>query len=265
LKSLMAAFAAALAPGEGRADIELSPLRRVLTHEMREATFSVSNPSDRMLDGRVGWIDLSATKTGYGPAQNSARKRFSAAPYLTVSPAQFRLEPGARIDVVVKLKGGATPPPGERRSHLLVETAAARTALHKASNEGLQVDISVGVSAPVLLRGAGRAAARIGETKLLRDSDGLLLLSTTIIPEGEISSYGRLTARFQPEDSTAPPELLGIRDNIAGFVDADERRVEIPFGFFSLGAGELTLTYEGAEEFEGRVFDAREFDIAPPR
>ena len=99
----------------------------------------------------------------------------------------------------------------------------------------------------------------------MRDSDGLLLLSTTIIPKGEISAYGRLAARFKAKGSSAPPELLGMRDNVAGFVDAEERRIEIPFGFFSLGAGELTVSYEGAEEFEGRVFDVREFDIAPPR
>lgn len=253
-----------MAPLPARADIELSPLRQVLTAETREATFSVSNPSTRILDGRVTWIDMTATETGYAPADAAMRTRLSAAPYLTLSPAHFRLEPGARIEIKVRLKDGSTPPPGERRSHLLIETAAARTPIRKAGNHGLEVDIGVGVSAPVLLRGSGRAAAAIGETKLLRDSDGMLLISTSIVPKGAHSTYGRMTALFKPEGSNGPAKVLGVRDNVAGFPDADLRRVEIPFGFFSLGPGELTLRYDGAAEFEGRVFDMREFDIAPP-
>lgn len=265
----MAGFAAVclavLAPAGARADIELSPLRQVLTDKSRKATFSVSNPSSRILDARVTWIDMTATPSGYGPAGPRERAALSAAPYLTVSPAQFRLEPGARMTVTVKLRDGAAPPPGERRSHLLIETAAARTAIRKAGNQGLEVDIGVGVSAPVLLRGAGRASASIGETKLLRDSEGLLLIATSIVPEGTISTYGRVAAHFRPEGSNEPAKLLGVRENVAGFVDAELRQVEIPFGFFTLGAGALTLRYEGADEFEGRLFDEREFDIAPPR
>lgn len=266
LKAAFAAvFSAILAPASAAADIELSPLRQVITAETREATFSVSNPSARILDGRVTWIDMTATETGYAPAKAETRATLSAAPYLTVSPAQFRLEPGARIAVTVTLKDGVAPPAGERRSHLLIETGAARTAIRKAGGQGLEVDIGVGVSAPVLLRGDGRASAEIGETKLLRDSEGMLLISTSIAPKGEISTYGRVTAHFKAKESDDPPRLLGARENVAGFVDAETRLVEIPFGFFSLGAGELTLRYEGAAEFKGRLFDRREFDIAPPK
>lgn len=264
LKAALTAFFLAV-PAAALADIELSPLRQVLTEKTREATFSVSNPSARILDARVTWIDMTAAETGYGPAGPGDRAALSAAPYLTVTPAQFRLEPGARRTITVRLKDGVAPPAGERRSHLLIEAAAARTPIRKAGGHGLEVDIGVGVSAPVLLRGAGRAMAEIGETKLLRDSEGLLLISTSIVPEGTISSYGRVTAHFRPADSNEPARRLGVRENVAGFVDAERRVVEVPFGFFTLGAGELTLRYEGADEFEGRLFDERKFDIAPPQ
>jgi hypothetical protein len=67
-----------------------------------------------------------------------------------------------------------------------------------------------------------------------------------------------------PAKPPSTSEILGIRENIAGYLDAEKRMVEIPLGFFSLGAGELTLRYEGAEEFEGRIFDQRSFEITPP-
>ncbi len=253
-----------LATGPARADIELSPLRHVLTNKTRVASFTLSNPSTRIIDGRVTWVDLSATQTGYAPADAQARTRLSAAPYLTLTPAQFRLEPGGRIEVTVRLKNGARPPPGERRSHLLIETGAARTLIRKASS-GLQADISAGVSVPVLLRGKGHGSAVVSETKLLRDSDGLLLISTVIEPTGGHSTYGRLTATFLSATPGAKPERLGVRDNVTGYTDTPRRLIEIPLGFFSLGEGELTLRYEGGGEYAGRVFDKRTFTITPPK
>ncbi len=264
IKAVAFLFITILAASPARADIELSPLRQVLTNKTRTASFTLSNPSTRILDGRVTWVDLSATQTGYTPADAQTRSGLSAAPYLTLTPAQFRLEPGARIEVTVRLKDGVRPPAGERRSHLLVETDAARTLIRKASS-GLQADIAVGVSVPVLLRGKGRGSAVLSETKLLRDSDGLLLISAAVEPSGVHSTYGRLTATFLRAEPGAKSELLGVRDNVAGYPDTPQRLIDIPLGFFSLGEGELTLRYEGGGEYAGRVFDERAFTITPPK
>ncbi len=264
IKAMAFLFMTVLAASPARADIELSPLRQVLTNKNRIATFNLSNPSTRILDGRVTWVDLSATETGYTPADAQTRAVLSAAPYLTLAPAQFRLEPGARIEVTVRLKDGIRPPPGERRSHLLIETAAARTLIRKASS-GLQADIAVGVSVPVLLRGRGRGSAVLSETKLLRDSEGMLLISAAIEPTGAYSTFGRLTAMFLPAAPGAKPEVLGVRDNVASYPDTPRRLIEIPLGFFSLGQGELTLRYDGGGEYAGRVFDERSFTITPPK
>jgi len=245
------------------ADIELSPLRQVITAEAPHAVFTVSNPSSRILEGRVSWIDLSATQTGYTPAAIEVRAGLSAAPYLTVSPAQFRLEPGARIQIRVNLKDGVTAPRGERRSHLLIETAAARTLIRKASASGLQTDISLGVSAPVILRRGAKAVAKLGETKLLRDKNGMLLLETTVEPGGAISTYGSVVVTYAAAGSREAPIVLGRRDNVAGYLDAGHRRLEIPLNKTVLAPGELQVRYLGGAEFEGRVFDQRGFDIAP--
>ncbi len=243
------------------ADMGLAPLRQVLSAEHPSGQFVVSNPSDRIMEARVSWIDLAATESGYEPAAPELRETLSAAPWLVVSPAQFRLKPGGRQIVTVRIKDGAEPPRGERRSHLLIETEASRTLIRKAST-GLQVDVGLGMSAPVILRNDGKAGAKIKDVKLLRDEDGLLMLDTTIEPDGQWSSFGRMVVTFTPKNGEK--ELLGVRENVAGFTDAKSRRVTVPFGFVSLGAGELQVRYEGAAEFEGVVFDERAFDVAPP-
>ncbi|WP_428408551.1 hypothetical protein [Hyphococcus sp.] len=252
---------ALLAATPAFADMGLTPLRQVLSQDNPEAEFTVSNPSDRIMEATVSWTDLAATETGYAPAAPEDRAALSAAPWLIVSPAHFRLKPGARQTVQVRIKDGATLPKGERRSHLLIETEASRSAIRKAS-AGLQVDVSLGLSAPVILRNGGKADAKIADVRLLRDDEGLLMLETAIEPKGEWSSFGRLIVTYTPEDGEK--QLLGLRDNVAGFTDAERRKVTIPFGFVSLGAGELVVRYEGAAEFTGVIFDERAFDIAPP-
>ena len=247
------------------ADMTLSPLRQVIDQANPAAVFSVSNPSDRMLEGRVSWTDLTATESGYAPAPIALRPTLSAAPYLVISPAQFTLEPGGHVDIAVRLAEGAEIPKGERRSHLMIETAAARSRIRKASDSGLQVDIGLAMSAPVILRGAGgKSKASIGETKLVRDQEGLLLLETSVIPRGDHSSYGRIEVAYEADAGREGRQILGVRENVAGFLDADRRKVTTPLGYVSLDAGELTVRYEGAAEYEGRVFDERSFEIAPP-
>jgi len=250
-----------IAPAYG--DIALSPLRQVISKQAPAAAFTISNPSSHILEGRVSWVDLAATATGYAPAAAAQRPSLSAAPYLTVAPAHFRLEPGARINVEVRLKKGVKIPRGERRSHLLFEAAAARTSIRKASDNGLQIDISLGVSAPVILRNGGKASAAIRDTRLLRDESGLLVLETTIDPRGDISPYGRIIVRHRPFDGGAGESVLGVRENVAGFLDGPGRRFEIPLGRDRLTPGELEIRYEGRAEFAGRLFDRRVFDVAP--
>lgn len=245
------------------ADIKLSPLRVVLTPDSPVAAFEVSNPSGRIFDGRTSWIDMRATQTGYAPALAGERAATSAAPYLLVSPAHFRLKPGARATITVSIRDGARPPRGERRSHLLIEAAASRTPIRKAGG-GLPVDVELGVSAPVILRNGGEAEAKLEETQLLRDEDGLLLLRTSVVPQGALSAYGRLVASFAPAEAPETAQVLGMRRNVSGFVDVDKRSVEIPLGSASLGPGKLTLAYEGEAEFSGRVFDSRTYDVEPP-
>jgi hypothetical protein len=257
----MWALAALACLSSAAADMGLAPLRQVLSADHPSAQFVISNPSDRIMDARVSWVDLAATENGYAPAEPDLRENLSAAPWLVVSPANFRLKPGARQIVTVRIKDRATLPKGERRSHLLIETEASRTLIRKAG-AGLQVDVGLGMSAPVILRNGGKADAKITDVKLLRDDDGLLMLDTSITPDGQWSSFGRMVVTFTPKNGER--ELLGVRENVAGFTDAQSRRVSIPFGFVSLGAGELMVRYEGAAEFEGVIFDERAFDVSPP-
>ena len=258
---LIGLVAAAMLAAPARAEIVISPLRQVLTKNRPVAVYEIANASDRIVDGRVGWIDLSAIETGYADAAPAARAALSAAPYLVVSPARIRLEPGKRAVVTVRLKKGAVIPAGERRSHLLIETTPVRTPLRRAGG-GLEVDVELGMSTPVILRGGAAApSVSFAETRLVRDSEGLLEIETTLSRAGRYSAYGHLTAEMKRGGETAA--LAEIR-NIALHVDANARRLTIPLGQNALPAGLLTLRYIGDAEYAGRAFAEKTFEIAPP-
>ncbi|HXI86560.1 MAG TPA: hypothetical protein VNH64_03825 [Parvularculaceae bacterium] len=243
------------------AEIILSPLRQVITPQAPVATYRVSNPSARIVEGRLSWIDLAATETGYEPANAETRAKTSAAPYLEVEPADFRLNPGESATITVTLRR-PPPGPGEWRSHLLIATEAARSPLRRTSGS-LQVDIGLGVSTPVILRaGKGEAAAKIGETRLIRGADGLIELETHLEPQGDFSAFGGIEVYFTPEGGAR--SLMRKVENVAAYVDAPSRRVVAPLGVKSLPGGDLEVRYVGRAEFEGRLFAKRNFAVSPP-
>lgn len=257
---LAALFAAGASTGAS-AELLVAPLRQVVTAKTPVVRYQISNPSDRFVDARVGWMDLTATADGYVTASPAARSSLSAAPYLVVSPARLRLEPGARAEVVVRLKKGAAVPAGERRSHLLIETSPARTPLRRAS-AGLEADVGLGVSTPVILRGGYAApAVAFEQSKLIRDADGLLAFETLVTSAGKFSAYGTLDAALASGGRT---DGIARIANVAIYPDAGARRLVLPLGREELPEGTLRVTFTGAGEIRGLVLAEKTFELAPP-
>ncbi|HBS33252.1 MAG TPA: hypothetical protein DEA40_16220 [Parvularcula sp.] len=258
---VLAILAAALTATGAGAELMVAPLRQVVTAKTPVVRYQISNPSDRFVDARIGWIDLSATPEGYAAASPALRPGLSAAPYLVVSPARLRLPPGARAEVVVRLKKGAAIPAGERRSHLLIETTPARTPLRRAS-AGLEADVGIGVSTPVILRG-GYAAPLVAfeESKLIRDENGALAFETVLKSDGKYSAYGTLEASLLIDGRR---ELMARIANVAVYPDAGVRRLVLPLAREFLPAGTLRVAFTGASEERGREWAVKSFEVAPP-
>jgi P pilus assembly chaperone PapD len=255
----MVAFAATIA--SAGAQLTVSPLRQVITPGQPVVVYRVSNASNRIIEGRVSWIDLKATEAGYATATAAERDRMSAAPYLAVWPATFRLEPGGVAAVTVRLRKERQPPAGERRSHLLFQTEAVRTPLRRAGGD-LELDVGLGISTPVLIRGAGLdARATIGETRLLRAADGSLEIETHVSAESAATPYGAI--EFYLGEPGAKPRLIARAANVSAFIDAPRRRVTAALGVEQLPAGDFEIRFVGDAEYRGQVFARRRFEIAP--
>jgi len=263
-RAAAALLAALAATSVARADVLVTPLRAVVTPETPQARFRISNPSDRIISARIGWAHIAATDAGgYAPASDAQNLAFSAAPYLSVTPAHAVLEPGAATTVCVSLRDGAGPPEGERRGHLLVEATVGGGPMRTAGLQSASLDMSHGVSVPVILRaGRGDVSAKIAGASFRRGPDGGLELLVTVARSGGRSAYGRLVAVRIAEDGRR--ERIARLDNVAIFTEQKERRSVLALGRREMPSGRLEVRYEGAAEYEGRVFAARAYDLADP-
>ena len=240
----------------------VTPLRAVLSSDNPEAVFTVSNPTDRLLEVKLDWLDLTAREDGtYEPASAEHRASSSAAPYLIVTPAGFQLSPGmSRIVRVVRrddAKSGTQP---ERRSHLLIETQPAGKNLKTVSAK-LPINMALGMSVPVILRdGAADIRAEIDQVKLVRMTDGGLALSVTINANGAHSLYGAIRA----ETAGRQKQTIARRENIAVYPETGTRRILMELGRASLPEGQLEIIYEGRGAYAGDVLARRIFIVGPP-
>ena len=193
-------FAGILQLSAAAAEISVTPLRQVLQNSNDSARYEISNASDRIVDVKINWIDLTATETGYRPASASERANISAAPHLKLQPAFVSLQPGGRASVTVGYNPNAGSfPQEERRSHLLFSTKAVRTSLRKAGG-GLKADAGLNISTPVIMRRPGRAPkAEIDSVRLLRNEEGLLDLEAKIALRSAISAFGKVAIYFRPD------------------------------------------------------------------
>lgn len=237
------------------AEMTISPIRTIISASNPKATIEVSNPSDRIIEIRIDWLDLWATKEGYRPASSNEREQLSAAPYLVLSPPSLRLEPGKRGTVTIMLRGDLPPSAKERRSHVLFSSNAVRTQLRKTS--GLEVDAQLQISTPVLIRTRQEPPrVKIGNTKLVRDEKGMLELDITLSTKGKNSAIGKLSV------TRSDSKVIEI-DNLAIYADEGKRRVRIPLGTHELANSEIRVSFAGVKEQEGSVSASKKFVVAP--
>jgi len=231
----------------------MTPLRAVLSEGQPAATFVLTNTSGRLVEIEASLIDLAATPDGYGKITPEARAAITAAPWLAIQPARLVLEPGARADLTVTMRGPM--PVEERRSHLLVEARPARTRLHRISNRGLGLDLQLAMSVPVLVRPEPLSSAAptvtIGKTKMVRLETGLLALNAEIAaPDSPVSLHGRFCLIPETPNSAAPDCIA----NIAIYRGQQKRPVTLALGSQTLAPGAYRLRFEGTEEFAGIRF-----------
>lgn len=235
----------------------ISPLEIVISPANQEAQVTISGTREQTTQIDLAWVELIPLLDG--GYRESALSEQSASPCMVVSPASFRLAPGERREVNLRLRdpaclSGTT----ERRSHLLVTQRVAPSPVRKVAT-GLPIDMVTSASIPVFLRPAvPSGSVRIEDFSLVRMTDGGLAAQALLASEGAATQSLDLevTAPVQPGGQARPVARL---NDLRVFADLGQRRVTLPLGFASLPEGQL----EVALRREGRVVARRVFRVEP--
>lgn len=241
------------------ANILISPTRVAFEDRQRAARLIVVNNSDKVQRYRLSWQERKALSVG-GYENLAAIHEKSLSPMIRMSPSQIRLAPGQKQIIKLSVRRTKQLQAGEYRSHLLLSALPVED--DKVVSSGINIDIQVNYSLPIILRVA-RETPEVSLAGLdLKRTEQADTLSINLAKSGDFSSFGMIEAFYKAaEKSTA--KRVGIIANYS--IHAELENVTIPMtlldGFKLQGKGELTLKYSGEKEYQGEVFFTEQIEI----
>lgn len=253
------------APVAAHADLLVSPTRIVLDDRSHSAVVTLMNRSKRTHTYRITWLEQSMDEQGrYHHIEHPQASDHIASPMLRHSPRRVTIAPGEYQKVRINLRRPKNLEEGEYRSHmhLVVEPDSEEANGGESVNEGvaLQVQVSLSFSIPIIVRhGRGIPTVQINDVLVQPDNTGKPQLVVGLGREGKYSAFGRVVAYLQHAGSE---ERIGIANNVAVFAGNHSRQIVLPLQQTNFPADAiLRVVYEGDDEYEGRVWDQRSFQV----
>lgn len=255
------------------ADLLISPTRVVVTEAQPVAQVVLRNTSSAQRTYRMEWREMRRNDAGtYDEIEAPSAEDRIASPMLRYSPRQITLAAGETQTVRIQYQSREGLTPGEYRSHLRFTTVGGDSAAQQAeSGEKAQAMIKIGLafSIPVIARvgepeGVNVEISKVQPRVERNPVDGKTRLAFDVIltRSGVFSSFGDLNIHMQ-ERSDAPLMLIGKSTDFAIFADSSKRPITIPLrDDISVPAGAwVRISYDGKQEFAGRVFAEQVFQI----
>jgi P pilus assembly chaperone PapD len=243
-------------------DVTVTPRRLVFGEGSRGAEVILINRGSSRMTYRIGWVQKRMTAAGElidVPADSPGEAPLGD--LIRFAPRQVVLEPNDRQIVRLFLRKPAGLPPGEYRSHLLLQAvpppeqaADAEQLDGKAFTTNL--GLLFGFAIPVIVR-HGELDARVRLDGLAYEPAGPdgqpAALSLTLHREGDRSLYGDLTATLQPAGG-GEEIVVGKALGLAVYTPLADRqaRLELQLPVHApLAGGRLRLTWSPRVEDDG--------------
>jgi P pilus assembly chaperone PapD len=250
-------------PGAAGADLLVYPTRLVFEGNERAAQLDLHNNGKDTATYRISIVNRRMTETGsIVDAPQAGPGELFAEPMLRFSPRQVVLAPGATQTVRLSVRRPAGLADGEYRSHLHFEPVAETggrqnlETLAKPGELGVQLQMLVGVSIPVIVRhGATSAKVTLSELALAKGTgERAPALAFVLHRTGNRSVHGDLGATFTPHGGSE--QAVGKAAGVAVYTPNPLRRgrleLQVPAGL-ALARGTLRLTYRERPEAGGRL------------
>lgn len=245
------------------ADMMVSPTRILLDDKHRTATLVLRNSGAGPRSYRLSWEDKRMREQDGYVAIKEGESWPSASNMVRHSPRQITVGPGENQTVRLSWRPPADLPPGEYRSHLLLqvipdisEPSAVLQGNVGEDGIGIRLFMQMSFSLPVVVRHQVPAP----QVKLAKvaveaaDNSGQKTLAVTLERSGEASSFGSLIVEMQ-RDANSPVEIIGQQHELSVFHELDRRIVRVPLRDVVIPAGAwIRVAYEGRQEYQGMLW-----------
>jgi P pilus assembly chaperone PapD len=276
------AEAAAQAPTDVGANLNISPKRLTLNRTQRSASVYIFNQGtapatfdiglvDRVMlpDGRIAPLDDALATAELKPI---ADRLASAKPLLLAAPRRVSLAPGKGQTIRVRLNPSeALSPAAEYRTHLTVTTVPPResgyTAEEAAAMRPGELSFSIrsvfGVSIPIIVRFAEpQVAARLENARVHTASlsaDGLSAPKPTpvatldVVRSGANSLFGDLEVVAHHGRAS---EVIGAARGLGVYTEIDRRTVQVPLDRAPRKGERVEVRFSDSDAAPGKLLAA---------
>lgn len=249
-----------------QATLLVSPTRIAFEGRERAQEIILINTSSEVRTYRLHWEEKIATSAGYKAL--TAEEQLvhpTASQMLRFSPKQVTLKPNERQMVRLGLRRPKNLADGEYRSHLKLEALPPKRAEKQDGEMSIRLDMLLSYSLPVIVRqGQVKHTVDIASKALSFDhGKRTTQLSVNLNRSGQFSTSGNLVAYWQ--GGQGEEKVVARLNNVNIYPEVTQTMKTMAWiePDFRPSSGKLKIVYQGQQEFNGKIFAEREFDVTP--
>ncbi len=243
-----------LAYAQGIGNVSVNPTRVVLEGRARSGEATVYNRGNEPATYRIFFREMAMTAEGGLQTLEEVPANYpSASSIIRYSPRQVTLGPGESQTIRLLARKPADLPPGEYRSHLVVQAVPppdAGQTIESLALEENQIQIQLipvfGISIPIIVRhGELAATAALSDLAIENTANGPQL-NLRIQRDGNKSLYGDIAVTYT--NSGSSEFQVGLIRGVGVYTTTDSRNVRLslqtPSGVSLAAGGKISVTYQ---------------------
>lgn len=263
-KSLSLVFASVLtlAPFAALGDLQVFPLRVVLSDKDRSAQVSVRHRGQKAMRYRITTIFYQMQPDGtMKPLEKVSSSDNPADTYFRYSPKQVFLEPNVEQVVRLMMRAPADLPEGEYRTHLHFEGMDEVDDKKEASGAPeaqMQLKARLAVAIPIVIRkGNPSVKVSLQGLKLTKTADQKPAFSVQLTKEGNAIAYGDF--EIISISSSGETKVIGTVNGVSSYIDS--RLVSFPLSEAPFIPGKMKVTFKKSVSEGAAVMASSETDL----
>ena len=250
MKSVLVILALSLLPLSAFGDIQVFPLRVMLTEKQKSAQLTIRHTGAKPTRYKISVvyykmaIDGSVLKADPPEQQDK-----SAAQFFRYSPKEITLDPNVEQVVRIMTRPLARVSEGEYRAHLHFEAMDESTdPAAPGTQQGesaMQLKARIAVAIPIIVRKGNPAlTVKLSDLKIEKTPDGKPTFSAMLFKEGDAFAYGDFELRLKTKKGVE--KVVGEVKGISSYIP--NRKIQYPIEASKLEPGTLTLIFKNPND-----------------